>query len=116
MNGIRTATDRAATLVRRLLTFARKQAANPQVVDLREVVQGADRILASALAEDVELTIEVADQPCTARVDVAQIEQVLLNLVINARDAMDAGGEVKVRSSGSRWAMATVPGDYVRWR
>ena len=97
VNGIRTATDRAATLVRRLLTFARKQAANPQVVDLREVVQGADRILTSALAEDVELTIEVADQPCTARVDVGQIEQVLLNLVINARDAMDAGGEVKVR-------------------
>ena len=97
VNGIRTATDRAATLVRRLLTFARKQAANPQVVDLREVVQGADRILASALAEDVELSIQVADQPCTARVDVGQIEQVLLNLVINARDAMEAGGEVNVR-------------------
>jgi PAS domain S-box-containing protein len=97
VNGIRTATDRAATLVRRLLTFARKQAANPQVVDLRELVQGADRILASALGEDVELVIDAADEPCTARVDVGQIEQVLLNLVINARDAMESGGEVKVR-------------------
>ena len=97
VNGIRTATDRAATLVRRLLTFARKQAANPQVVDLREVVQGADRIMASALGEDVELSIDVAAEPCTARVDVGQIEQVLLNLVINARDAMEEGGEVKVR-------------------
>jgi two-component system, cell cycle sensor histidine kinase and response regulator CckA len=97
VNGIRTATDRAATLVRRLLTFARKQAASPQVVDLREVVQGAERILTSALGEDVELTVQLADEPCTARVDVGQIEQVLLNLVINARDAMEGGGEVKVR-------------------
>jgi two-component system, cell cycle sensor histidine kinase and response regulator CckA len=97
VNGIRTATDRAATLVRRLLTFARKQAASPQVVDLREVVQGAERILTSALGEDVELTIQLADEPCTARVDVGQIEQVLLNLVINARDAMEGGGEIKVR-------------------
>jgi signal transduction histidine kinase len=97
VNGIRTATDRAATLVRRLLTFARKQAANPQVVDLRDVARGAERILSSALGEDVELVLEVADQPCGARVDVGQIEQVLLNLVINARDAMDGEGQVTVR-------------------
>jgi two-component system cell cycle sensor histidine kinase/response regulator CckA len=96
LHGIRTATDRAATLVRRLLTFARRQAANPQVVDLRDVVRGADRILASAVGEEVELHINVAGEECTTRVDVSQMEQVLLNLVINARDAMPSGGEVHV--------------------
>jgi two-component system cell cycle sensor histidine kinase/response regulator CckA len=92
LHAIRTASDRAASLVRRLLTFARRQSANPQVVDLAEAVKSAHRILASALGEDVELELKTPSSPCTARVDPAQIEQVLLNLVINARDAMPSGG------------------------
>ena len=61
LSSIRTATDRAATLVRRLLTFARRQSANPRVVDLCEAVRSADRILASALGEEVELSIVTAE-------------------------------------------------------
>ena len=96
LQGIRTATDRAATLVRRLLTFARRQGGRPRVVDLRTVVRAADRILASALGEEVELHVVTGDEPCTARVDVGLLEQVLLNLAINARDAMEEGGRVTV--------------------
>jgi two-component system, cell cycle sensor histidine kinase and response regulator CckA len=96
LQGIRTATDRAATLVRRLLTFARRQGGHPRVVDLRTVVRSADRILASALGEEVELSIITGDAPCTAKVDIGQVEQVLLNLAINARDAMDEGGRLTV--------------------
>jgi two-component system, cell cycle sensor histidine kinase and response regulator CckA len=117
LSSIRTATDRAATLVRRLLTFARRQSANPRVVDLCEAVRSADRILASALGEEVELSIATAGVECSARVDVAQIEQALLNLVINARDAMPEGGEVTV--SVERVSMLVplahlLPGDYVK--
>ncbi len=117
LSGIRTATDRAATLVRRLLTFARRHSAHPRVVDLCAAVRGADRILASALGEDVELSIHTPDVECSARVDVAQIEQALLNLVINARDAMPEGGEVKVsveRVPLSAPLAQLPPGDYVR--
>ena len=117
LNGIRTATDRAATLVRRLLTFARRSSANPRVVDLCEAVRSADRILASALGEEVELTIVTADVECSARVDVALIEQALLNLVINARDAMPEGGEVKVSVERIQLLVPLAhlpPGDYVK--
>jgi PAS domain S-box-containing protein len=117
LSGIRTATDRAATLVRRLLTFARRHSANPRVVDLCEAVRSADRILASALGEDVELSIDTPEVECSARVDVAQIEQALLNLVINARDAMPEGGEVKVAVERVQMLVPLAqlpPGDYVR--
>jgi two-component system, cell cycle sensor histidine kinase and response regulator CckA len=117
LNGIRTATDRAATLVRRLLTFARRHSANPRVVDLCEAVRGADRILASALGEEVELSIDTPQVECSARVDIAQIEQALLNLVINARDAMPDGGEVKVSVDRVQLLAPLAqltPGDYVR--
>jgi PAS domain S-box-containing protein len=117
LNGIRTATDRAATLVRRLLTVARRHSANPRVVDLCEAVRGADRILASALGEEVELSIETPEVECSARIDVAQIEQALLNLVINSRDAMPEGGEVKVSVERMQLPVPLAqlpPGDYVR--
>jgi two-component system, cell cycle sensor histidine kinase and response regulator CckA len=117
LGSIRTATDRAATLVRRLLTFARRQSANPRVIDLCEAVRSADRILASALGEEVELSIAVAEAECSARVDVAQIEQALLNLVINARDAMPEGGEVKVSVERVSLLLPLAhlpPGEYVK--
>ena len=117
LQGIRTASDRATSLVRRLLTFAKKQDANPPAIDICEAVRGAERILASAIGEEIDLAIEVARGPCAARVDSAQIEQVLLNLVLNGRDAIQSEGRVVVRvertfvDSGGG---ALRPGEYVR--
>ena len=87
------------------------------MVDLCQAVRSADRILASALGEEVELTIVTADVECSARVDVALIEQALLNLVINARDAMPEGGEVKVSVERIQLLVPLAhlpPGDYVK--
>jgi two-component system cell cycle sensor histidine kinase/response regulator CckA len=118
LHAIRTASDRAASLVRRLLTFARRGSANPQVIDLVDAVRGAHRILASALGEDVDLDIRTPAGTCTARVDPAQIEQVLLNLVINARDAMPAaGGRVSISVAEERLIEPVAdlaPGEYVK--
>jgi PAS domain S-box-containing protein len=117
LQGIRSASDRAASLVRRLLAFARKQSANPRVVDLREIVEGAQRILASAVGEDVEIEIALDPKDCAARVDPAQIEQVLLNIVMNARDAMPDGGTVVVSVEPAllKEGLADLPpGEYVR--
>jgi PAS domain S-box-containing protein len=116
LQSVRQGADRAAALVRRLLTFARKQTSSPRIVDLRDVFTSAERILASAVGEDVELDLERADLPCTARVDPAQIEQVLLNLGINARDAMPSGGRLGIAVKRERLVTgrgALPAGEYV---
>jgi two-component system cell cycle sensor histidine kinase/response regulator CckA len=79
-----------------LLVFSRQQVIAPRVVDLRAVVEGAGSMLARMIGEDVRLEIRLADQPCPVEVDQGQLEQVLLNLVANARDAMPDGGALVI--------------------
>lgn len=93
---IRAATERAAHLTRQLLSFARKQVITTRVVDLNEVVRGVTGMLQRLIGADVMIVIQPAPQPCFVRVDTSQIEQVLINLAVNARDAMPQGGTLTI--------------------
>jgi len=86
------AAERAARLVRQLLAFSRKQVLEPQVLDLNALVADAARMLRPLLGEDVKVVTRLAPALGHVRVDPAQIDQVLMNLAVNARDAMPWGG------------------------
>jgi two-component system cell cycle sensor histidine kinase/response regulator CckA len=89
---------RASELTRQLLAFSRQQVLQPQIVDLGEVVGGLEKMLRRLLGEDIELSIVGDPEPCTIHVDPGQIEQVVMNLAVNARDAMPEGGDLTIRS------------------
>ena len=88
------ASERAARLVRQLLAFSRKQVMAPQVVDLNALVSDTARMLRPLLGEDVKVVAGLDPALGRVRVDPAQIEQVLMNLAVNARDAMPSGGTI----------------------
>lgn len=90
---------RAAALTRQLLAFSRRQPRQPQPLSLNDVITNLQRMLRRIIGEDVALTAELAPGPCMIDGDVGQLEQVLTNLVVNARDAMPAGGRVTIRTS-----------------
>ena len=89
---IKKAAARAADLTRQLLAFGRKQVLSPGVVDVREIVNGAERMLRSVVGERIALITKLSPEPLPVIVDAAQLEQVLVNLILNARDAMPQGG------------------------
>jgi hypothetical protein len=93
---------RAAALTHQLLAFSRQQVIAPRVVDLRAVVEGAGSMLSRMIGEDVALRIRVSEEPCMVEVDQGQLEQVLLNLAANARDAMPDGGTLAIEVSRSK--------------
>jgi len=88
---------RCSDLTRRLLSFARRQQLHPEPVDLNALVRGMGEFMGRTLGSGVELVIETADGAWPAIVDRSQAESALLNLVINARDAMDGGGRLTLR-------------------
>ncbi|MCK9462283.1 MAG: response regulator [Proteobacteria bacterium] len=91
----------AAALTRRLLAFARKQVVAPTVVDLNHLVESLRGMLARLIGEDVALRLELSEGLGAARVDVGQFEQVLLNLAVNARDAMPDGGTLTIATANA---------------
>jgi len=93
---IQQAAERAATLTRQLLAFARRQIYEPRVVDVNQLVGGTERLLARLIGEDIELVTRRAARPATVRADPGSLEQVLLNLAVNARDAMPRGGRLTI--------------------
>ncbi len=117
---IRRAADRAAALTRQLLAFSRRQVLQPRLLDLNQSVAEMQRMLRRLLGEDVELATRLDPDLRRVRADPAQVEQVILNLVVNGRDAMPEGGVVMVCTSNMelgeelrRKYAYVVPGQYV---
>ncbi|MCC7382413.1 MAG: PAS domain S-box protein [Deltaproteobacteria bacterium] len=92
------ATHRAAELTRQLLTFARKQASQPRLVRLDDLVSGTEKMLRRLIGEDVELVTQLDTAHSTVRADPGQLEQILVNLAVNARDAMPSGGRLTIET------------------
>ena len=94
--------ERAADLTRQLLAFSRRQVLQPRVVDLGAVVDETQRMLRRVIGEDLTMVARLSDAPCRVRVDPTQIEQVVLNLVMNARDSMPRGGTLTLETGHAR--------------
>ncbi len=95
---IKQAALRAAALTQQLLAFSRKQVLERRVVDLNQIVAGITRMLDRTIGEDIELVTDLAPELGRVHADAIQLEQVLLNLAVNARDAMPEGGRLTIET------------------
>jgi CheY-like chemotaxis protein len=98
LDQIRKASDRAASLTRQLLAFSRKQVLQPRVLQLNETITEIDKILKRLIGEDIKLTTLLAADTGWVKVDAGQIEQIIINLAVNARDAMPHGGKLTIET------------------
>ena len=96
---VQKASARAVALVRQLLAFSRKQILEPRLIDLNQVVSGIESMLRRLLGEDIQLDVGLAEKLGTVLADAGQIEQVIMNLVVNARDAMPRGGHLSIETN-----------------
>ncbi|HTR55494.1 MAG TPA: ATP-binding protein, partial [Kofleriaceae bacterium] len=96
---IQDAAKRAAALTHQLLAFSRRQPQHPRVLDLNEIVRSLDRMLRRVIGEDIKLSLMLDDDLGRTRADPSQIEQILLNLLVNAREAMPLGGKVSIETA-----------------
>jgi signal transduction histidine kinase/ActR/RegA family two-component response regulator len=99
MEEVQSAATRGAALVRQLLAFGRQQRLEPRVIDLNHLVADLERMLARLIAEPVRIGVTLAPTPALVRADRGQLEQVIVNLVTNARDAMPAGGRLTIETA-----------------
>jgi two-component system, cell cycle sensor histidine kinase and response regulator CckA len=120
VTGIQEAADRAASLTHQLLAFSRKQFLRPQVLNLNSVVSDQEKMLRRTISEDIEISAVTAPDLGSCKADRAQIEQVILNLALNSRDAMPKGGKLTLETANmlldesySQKHFSVVPGRYV---
>lgn len=99
LSEIRKAAHRATAITQQLLAFSRKQVMQLQVVTLNDIVADVAKMLGSLLGENIELTLKTIEDPGNVRVDPVQLQQVLINLAINARDAMPNGGQLTIATT-----------------
>jgi CheY-like chemotaxis protein len=121
LSQINQATERATTLTRQLLAYSRRQIISPRVVNLNDVVANTDQILRRLITENVMLSTSLTPDLGPVKIDPTQVEQVLINLAVNARDAMPNGGSLTIKTSniylGKREASLypdLSPGPYVQ--
>jgi PAS domain S-box-containing protein len=114
------ASDRATALVRQLLAFSRKQILQPKILDLNSIVLGLDNLLRRLMSEDIEMQTMVGKDVGAVKADPGQIEQVIMNLVVNAREAMPNGGRLVIETANAdldsayaRDHVTVKPGQYV---
>ena len=96
LDAITTATQRGESLTRQLLTFSRRQTLQPSVIDLAEQLPEIKDMLSRSLRGDIEIRVGVPRRPCTVKIDPSEFELALLNLAVNARDAMPSGGTLTI--------------------
>jgi len=113
VKAIEAATERGASLTKQLLTFARRQSVNPEVVNLAERLEGMRDILDTASGSRIELEMQVEPEIWPIVVDHSELETALVNLVINARDAMASGGTIKLSGWNESVDRAEHQGDFV---
>jgi two-component system, cell cycle sensor histidine kinase and response regulator CckA len=118
---LRRASERAGELTRQLLAYSRQQLLKPTTLDLDRVVSDMGTMLRRVIGEDIALTLVPGPRAATVRADAGQIEQVIVNLAVNARDAMPGGGTLTITTTsaelddavGDLWGVRVVPGPYV---
>src|SRR2546421_8641936 len=117
---IRKAARRAAALTRQLLAFSRKQVLEPRIIDMNGVVMNLEKMLRSLISENISLQTHLATDLAAARADPNQLEQVIMNLAINARDAMPEGGSLTIETGNATLDedyaaqhVSVLPGEYV---
>jgi two-component system, cell cycle sensor histidine kinase and response regulator CckA len=106
---IRNAGKRAASLTAQLLAFSRRQVVTPQVLDIDTVVSDMDSMLRRLIGEDIDLTTKLGVGPGRVKADRGQIEQVILNLAVNARDAMPLGGSLTIETTSTNVGDTSAP-------
>ncbi|MBN2445468.1 MAG: PAS domain S-box protein, partial [Phycisphaerae bacterium] len=99
MHQIERSAKRASTLARQLLAFSRRQVVRPEVLDLNATLSDLEKMLNRLITEDIHLELILDADPATVRTDPGQLEQVVMNLVVNARDAMPSGGTLAIETS-----------------
>ena len=116
---IKMAGERAAVLTKQLLAFSNRQVPDPELIDLSRIVDGVSKMLQSVLGEQTRLEVRLAEDLWSVMANPAQMEQVLMNLALNSRDAMPHGGRFVVETSNVRFGqddarrLAMTPGPYV---